>query len=115
MPRRQSWPALLGVTLVAGLALFLPACSQPAGQSGPTSSTSTGNPACDLITSEIAAKTEPGLVPVGQISPARPPGSKAYLCTYSSKSDTGMTALSVALTSPASAADISKAKSTPDC
>lgn len=42
-------------------------------------------------------------------------GSKAYLCTYSSKSPTGMTALSVALISPASAADIEKAKSTPDC
>ncbi|HSN36224.1 MAG TPA: hypothetical protein VLT34_07735 [Arthrobacter sp.] len=119
MPRRQSWPAWLSVALVAVLALFLAACSQPAGQGGPASSTapssSTGNPACDLITPEIAAKTEPGLVPVGQVSPAKPPGSKAYLCTYSSKSGTGMTALSVALTSPASAADISKAESTPDC
>ena len=119
MPSRQSWPAWLSVALVTVLALFLAACSQPAGQGGPASSTapssSTGNPACDLITPEIAAKTEPGLVPVGQVSPAKPPGSKAYLCTYSSKSDTGMTALSVALTSPASAADISKAESTPDC
>ena len=100
------------------LALFLSACSQPAGQSGPASSpasSGTGNPACDLITPEIAAKAEPGLVPVGQISPARPPGSKAYLCSYSSKSDKGLTALSVSLTSPASAAEISEAKSTSDC
>ena len=119
MPSRRSCPVRPGVALMSVLALFLAACSQPAGQSGPGSSqapsSSTGNPACDLITPEIAAKVEPGLVPVGQIIPARPPGSKAYLCSYSSKSETGMTALSVALISPASAADISKAKSTSDC
>lgn len=115
MPSRRSCPARLGVRFVSILVLFLAACSQPAGQGGPASS-GTGNPACDLITPEIAAKAEPGLVPVGQISPAKPPGSKAYLCTYSSKSkETGMRALSVALTSPASEADIAKAKSTPDC
>ncbi|WP_226760240.1 hypothetical protein [Arthrobacter sp. SO3] len=123
MPSRQSWPARLGVmlvaVLVAVLALILAACSQPLGQGGPLSSATpssrTGNPACDLITPEIAPKAVPGLVPVGQISPARPLGRKTYLCTYSSKSDTGMTALSMALTSPAPAADISKAKSTSDC
>jgi len=117
------------------LTLFLAACSQPAGQGGPASTAAsptnpsgtagagsavgrsgTGSPACDLITPEIAAKVEPGLVPVGQNSPARPPGTKAYLCTYSSKSpERGMTALSVALTSPASDADIAKAKATSDC
>jgi hypothetical protein len=42
-------------------------------------------------------------------------GSKAYLCSYSSKSDAGITALSVALTSPAAADDISNARSTSDC
>lgn len=120
MPSHHSWPTRLGVMLVAVPALFLAACSQPAGQSGQTSSSGpssgTGSPACNLITPEIAAKVEPGLMPAGQNSPARPPGSKAYLCTYSSKSkEGGLTALSVALTSPASAADISKAKSTPDC
>jgi hypothetical protein len=102
------------------LALFLAlaACSQPAGgtSSSRAPSSSTGNPACDLITPEIAAKAGSGLVPVGQNSPAKPQGSKAYLCTYSSKSkDAGATFLSVALTSPASAADISRAKSTSDC
>jgi hypothetical protein len=98
--------------------LLLGACSQPAGRSGPSSaapSAGTGNPACDLITPEIAAKAVPGIMPAGQLSPAKPPGSKAYLCTYSSKSDRGMTALSVALTTPAADADISKAKSTSDC
>ena len=100
--------------LVAVLVLFLSACAQPGAQNGPTSSGS-GSPACDLITPEIAAKAVPGIMPVGQNSRARPLGTKAYLCTYSSKSDTGMTALSVSLISPASAADISKAKSTSDC
>ncbi|MGX1161800.1 hypothetical protein FBY31_4140 [Arthrobacter sp. SLBN-100] len=114
-PVHPSRPAMAAV-----LALFLAACSPPAGQNGPASpdgsSSSTGSPACGLITPEIAAKVEPGLVPVGENSSARPPGSKAYQCTYSSKSkEGGMTALSVALTSPASAADISKAKSTSDC
>jgi hypothetical protein len=115
----QSWPARFGVTLLAVPVLFLAACAQPGGpggaQSSPAPSSKTGNPACDLITPDVAAKAVPGLMPVGQINPARPPGSNAYLCTYSSKSDAGMTALSVALTSPASGADISKAKSTSDC
>ena len=119
MPSRRSGPPRPGVTLVAVLALLLAACSQHAGLRGPTSSpapsSSTGNPACDLITPAVAAKAVPGLAPVGQVNPAKPPGSEAYLCTYSSKSDAGITALSVALISPASAADISKAKSTSDC
>lgn len=108
----------LGGTLVALCALFLAACSQPAGQGGPPSvapSSGTGSPACALITPEIAAKAVPGIMPAGQNSPAKPPGSKAYQCLYSTKSASGMTALSVALTSPASDADISKAKSTSDC
>ncbi|MDV8147193.1 hypothetical protein [Arthrobacter sp. B10-11] len=104
----------LHTLLVAVLVLFLAACSSPGTQNGPTSSGS-GSPACELITPEIAAKAVPGIVPVGQNSRARPFGTKAYLCTYSSKSQAGMTALSVSLTSPASAADISKAKSTSDC
>jgi len=120
MHNHQSWPTQPGMTFVAALTLFLSACSLPAGQNGPTSSAGsaagTSSPACDLITPEIAARVEPGLVPVGQNSADRPMGSKAYLCTYSSKSmDKGLAALSVALTSPASADDISKAKSTSDC
>ncbi|MEW1939761.1 hypothetical protein AB0299_01645 [Pseudarthrobacter sp. NPDC080037] len=116
----------------AVLALFLAACSPPAGQGGPGSTSApppsaggaggtagrsgTGSPACDLITPGIAAKVDPGLVPVGQNSPARPPGSKAYLCSYSGKSpERGLTALSVALVSPASDSDIAKAKATSDC
>lgn len=115
---RQSRPAQLGGALLAALALLLSACAQPGEPSGPASpgpSSGTSSPACDLITPEIAAKAVPGSMPVGQNSPDRPMGSKAYLCTYESKSPTGMTALSVALTSPASDADISKARSTPDC
>ncbi|MBP1231459.1 hypothetical protein JOE40_001103 [Arthrobacter sp. PvP102] len=119
MPSHPSWPSRRGGTLVAVLALFLSACGQPGPQSGPSSSvgpsSGMGSPACELITPEIAAKAAPGLVPVGQNTPDRPMGSKAYVCTYSSKSDKGLTALSVALISPASAADISKAKSTSDC
>ncbi|MFD5277288.1 hypothetical protein ACFWIX_06960 [Pseudarthrobacter sp. NPDC058362] len=110
----------------AALAVSLAACSQPAGQGGPGSAptastdaagggTGTGNPACDLITPEIAGKVVPDLSPVGQGGGARPPGSEAYLCSYSSKSDSGSVALSVALTSPASAADVAAAKSAPDC
>lgn len=117
MPGHRSWPPRLGVTLVAMLALFLSACGQPGAPGRPSSGALSGtrSPACELITPEIAAKAVPGLVPVGQNTPDRPMGSKAYLCTYSSKSATGMTALSVALISPASAADISKARSTSDC
>lgn len=116
---RQSLPDLLGATALAVLALLLTSCAAPAGQSGqpPSGGPSAGttSPACDLVTPAIAARAVPGIMPVGQNSPDRPMGSKAYLCTYSSKSPTGMTALSVALISPASAADIDKAKSTPDC
>jgi hypothetical protein len=100
--------------LVAVLAMVLSACSQPGAPDGPPSST-TGNRACDLVTPEIAAKVDPGFVPGGRQNPAWPLGSKAYLCSYTSKSDTGMTALSVSLTSPATAADVARAKSTSDC
>lgn len=120
------------VITTAVLALLLAACSQPPGQGGPASTSAlpasaggaggtvgrpgTGSPACDLITPEIASKVEPGLIPVGQNSPDRPMGSKAYLCSYSSKSpERGLSALSVALVSPASDADIAKAKATSDC
>ena len=51
----------------------------------------------------------------GPEQPGQAAGQQRLPGTYSSKSDTGMTGLSVALTSPASAADISKAKSTSDC
>lgn len=99
-----------GAALVGVLAFLLAAC----GQSGPSSSaSSTGNPACDLITPVIAAKVDPGQVPMSN-SPARPGGSKAYLCGYFSKSSKG-NAFSVALTTPASAADIADAKKTADC
>ncbi|MFB9403723.1 MULTISPECIES: hypothetical protein [Pseudarthrobacter] len=110
-------PAAVPVLFLAASAL-LGGCSQPGNQGAPAPGTSTGgtSPACDLITPEIAAKVVPGIMPVGQNSSDRPPGSKAYLCTYSSKSmDGGITALSVALTSPASSQDISTAKSAPDC
>lgn len=58
---------------------------------------------------------DPGFAGVGQNQAAKPPGSPAYLCSYMSKSDQGMNALSVALISPASAAEIAEAKKTPDC
>ncbi|MDQ4489391.1 hypothetical protein RBS60_04160 [Sinomonas sp. ASV486] len=115
-----------GVVLVGTLALLLAGC----GQSGPTTSSSSsssssadnpassssssgGNPACDLITPAIAAKVDPGQVPMSN-SPARPGGSGAYGCGYYSRSVKG-NGLSVALTTPASAADIAAAKKTPDC
>ena len=44
----------------------------------------------------------------------KPPGSPAYLCSYMSKADKVL-ALSVSLTSPASAAEIDETKKTPDC
>ncbi|MGM9473531.1 hypothetical protein ACS5PJ_16200 [Pseudarthrobacter sp. YS3] len=118
MPSRQSPPVRPAVTLMAMLVLLLTSCAAPAGQGGPApsgASIGTTSPACDLITPEIAAKTVPGVIPVGQNTPDRPMGSKAYSCGYMSKSDQGMTDLSVALTSPASDADIAKAKSTSDC
>ncbi|WP_427115323.1 hypothetical protein [Pseudarthrobacter scleromae] len=112
-------PAAVPVLFLAASAL-LGGCSQPGNQNtpapAPRPSTGGTSPACDLITPEIAAKVVPGIMPAGQNSSDRPPGSKAYLCTYSSKSmDGGITALSVALTSPASSQDISTAKSAPDC
>jgi hypothetical protein len=112
-------PAAVPVLVLAASA-FPGGCSQPGNQSGPApatgSSTGATSPACDLITPEIAAKAVPGIMPAGQNSSDRPPGSKAYLCTYSSKSmEGGITALSVALTSPASSQDISAAKSASDC
>lgn len=111
--------------LLAGgaLVLLLASCSPPSGPNadspsstgGPGAAPATGNPACDLITPEIAAQVVPGLEPSGPDGGARPPGSKAYQCSYWAKSDTGMTALSVALISPASEEDIAKAKATSDC
>ncbi|MDQ0146260.1 hypothetical protein [Pseudarthrobacter niigatensis] len=105
---------------VAVLGLVPASCAGPSTPNNPTQGPSpepgTGSPACNLITPQIAAKVDPGLVPMGQNSEQRPPGSKAYLCTYSNKSaERGMTGLSVALTSPAVAADNDKAKATSDC
>src|SRR6478672_11067839 len=105
---------------VAVLGLVPASCAGPSTPDNPTQGPSPepgkGSPACNLITPEIAAKVDPGLVPMGQNSQQRPPGSKAYLCTYSNKSaERGMTGLSVALTSPAVAGDIDKAKATSDC
>ncbi|GAA2203586.1 hypothetical protein [Sinomonas flava] len=101
------------------LILFLSACAQGgAGSSsapGTSASSGTGNPACDLITPEIAAKVDPTLSGSGGGQPGKPPGSPAYLCGYTSKSDKGLNALSVALTSPASADDIEDVKKTSDC
>lgn len=118
MPTRQSLSVRPAVTVMAVLVLLLTSCAAPAGQGGPASSGAsigTTSPACDLITPEIAAKAVPGVIPVGQNTPDRPMGSKAYSCGYMSKSDKGMTNLSVALISPASDADIAKARSTSDC
>ena len=104
------------LALCAALVLLLGACGQgvTTPSAGPASSGS-GNPACDLITPGIAAKVDPNFAGTGQNQPAKPPGSPAYLCSYMNKSDKGMNALSVALTSPASVAEIAEAKRTPDC
>ena len=102
--------------MALALLLFLAACAQ--GNPAPSStrpSSGSGNPACDLITPAIAATVDPSFIGMGQNQAAKPPGSPAFLCGYSSKSDKGMTALSVALISPASAARIADAKKTPDC
>ena len=58
---------------------------------------------------------DPSFAGTGQNQAGKPPGSPAYLCSYMSKSDQGMNALSVALTSPASATEIAEARKTPDC
>ena len=78
-------------------------------------SSASGNPACELITPGIAAKVDPSFAGTGQNQAAKPPGSPAYLCSYMSKSDQGINALSVALTSPASEAELAEAKKSPDC
>ena len=57
-------------------------------------------------------KVDPGLVQMGQ--QGKPAGSRAYVCSYLSKSNKSR-ALSVALISPASATEIAEAKKTPDC
>ncbi len=104
------------LALCAALVLLLGACAPGSStpSAGPPSSGS-GNPACDLITPQIAAKVDPGFAGTGHNQAAKPPGSPAYLCSYTSKSAQGMNALSVALTSPASAAQLAEAKKTPDC
>lgn len=106
----------------AALAMLLAGCSQGGVPSSPTQSSSnkppqsasarSGSPACDLITPEIAAKIDPGLAQMG--TGGKPPGSPAYLCSYMSKADKVL-ALSVSLTTPASAAEIAETKKTPDC
>ena len=119
-PGQQFRRVRFGGILTAVLALLVAACSQPGGQNtqgpGPRASSGATSPACDLITPEIAAKAVAGVMPVGQNSSDRQPGSKAYTCAYSVKSmEGGITALSVALISPASAGDISTAKAASDC
>lgn len=106
--RRVALVLMASVLLASGCAP-----GGPAPSSSPSSSSSSGNPACDLITPAIAAKVDPGQVPMTN-SPARPGGSKAYLCGYFSRTAKG-NFLSVSLTSPASAADIAAVKKTPDC
>lgn len=104
----------LGLALSAALALLLGGCGQgvPPSSSTQSPSSRSGNPACDLITQEIAAKIDPSLAQMGQS--AKPPGSRAYVCSYMSMSDKGRV-LTVSLASPASAAEIAEAKKTPDC
>lgn len=105
-----------GLVLSAALVLLLGACAQEASTPSTGSpSSGSGNPACGLITPAIAAKVDPSFGGIGQNQAARPPGSPAYLCSYISKSDQGMNALTVSLTSPASAAEIAEAKKSPDC
>jgi len=108
---RAFWTVL---ALPAVLAFVLAGCSQGGGPSSPTKpqATGSGSPACDLITPTIAAKVDPGLVQMGQSG--KPAGSPAYLCSYMSKYDKVL-ALSVSLTSPASAAQIAETKKAADC
>lgn len=102
--------------LLAAVTLLLGACAQaPSSSSTQPPSSGSGNPACDLITLEIAAKVDPSLRGLGQGNAGKPAGSPAYLCSYMSKSDKGLNALSVALISPASTAQIAETKQTPDC
>lgn len=116
--------------LSAALALFLGGCTQGGTPSSPTRSPSSeptqspstrpteppspgsGSPACDIITPVIAAKIDPGLAQMG--TGGKPAGSPAYVCSYMSKSSKSR-ALSVSLTSPASAPQIAETKNTPDC
>lgn len=104
----------IGLALSAALALLLGGCGQgvPPSSSTQSPSSRSGNPACDLITHEIAAKIDPSLAQMGQSG--KPPGSPAYVCSYMSMSDKGRV-LTVSLTSPASEAEIAEAKKTPDC
>ncbi|WP_250545935.1 hypothetical protein [Paenarthrobacter sp. DKR-5] len=98
------------------LAVPLSACGQ--GGSPPSSSRPPtapgGNPACDLITPQIAATVDPAFKDTGQIQTGKPPGSPAYLCGYMSKSK-GLSNISVALISPASSAQLAETRRTPDC
>lgn len=108
--------------LPAALALLLGGCTQGGTPSSPTrppsaeptqtASSRSGSPACDLITPEIAVKIDPGLAQMG--TGGKPPGSPAYVCSYMSKADKVL-ALTVSLTTPASAAEIDETKKTPDC
>lgn len=105
-----------GLALSVALALLLGACAQGGTPPSSTrSSSGSGNAACDLITPEIAAKVDPSFAGTGQIQSGATAGSPAYQCGYISKSDKGMNALTVTLTSPASAADIAEGKKSPDC
>ena len=106
-----------GLVLSVALALLLGACAQggPPPSPSPSPSSASGNTACDLITPEIAAKIDPTFAGTRQVQAGKAPGSPTYQCGYISKSDKGMNALTVALTSPASAADIAEAKKAPDC
>ena len=116
--------------LSAALAFLLSGCTQGGTPSSPTQSSSSGSaqspstkaaespmavsgsPACDLITPEIAAKIDPDLAQMG--SEGKFGGSPAYGCGYMSKASKSR-ALSVSLTSPASAAQIAETRKTPDC
>ncbi|WP_459790362.1 hypothetical protein [Arthrobacter sp. AD-310] len=118
-PRLRCFKRAL-VVPAAALGLLLVSCAPQGGSAPPAGGSGVRqgeeSPACELITYDIAATVLPGLTPVGQQSAQRPPGTKAYLCSYSNKSmEGGMVALSVALTSPASDGDKARARSMPDC
>ena len=102
---RAPWRSL---AVSAALALLVAGCGQANPSSSPQSpSPKSGNPACDLITQEIAAGIDPDLTQMGV--GGKPAGSRAFTCSYMDLSNKSRV-LSVSLTSPASAVEIAEAK-----
>lgn len=120
MGSHRSTARAAGRALSVAVMLILAACAAggpssppPSGPASGSRSSSSGSPACDLITPELAAKVDPDL---GQMGAAgKPPGSRAYGCSYMTKTQKGFGVLSVELISPASPTDIGETKKTPDC